>query len=137
MSYAAGTQCRLKSADITSAYFQGKELDRLMLLQPPPDGLEGVEDGGALVCIMPVYGTRDAGRGIWEKLRQKILEKGFQESRITKALFYLRDEQGNLVGWLGTHVDDLLWAVHSDHEHIVDDLLKEFDIREIHQGKFK
>eukprot|EP00959_Pyramimonas_sp_CCMP1952_P243565 5091120-Pyramimonas_sp.AAC.1 len=34
-----------------------------MLLKPPPDGLEGVPDGGALIAQMPVYGTRDAGRG--------------------------------------------------------------------------
>ena len=38
ISFAAGTKRKLKCADITSAYFQGQELDRLMLLRPPTDG---------------------------------------------------------------------------------------------------
>eukprot|EP00959_Pyramimonas_sp_CCMP1952_P441207 9236734-Pyramimonas_sp.AAC.2 len=34
VSWATGTKETLKCADITSAYFQGQELDRLMLLKP-------------------------------------------------------------------------------------------------------
>eukprot|EP00959_Pyramimonas_sp_CCMP1952_P440030 9212511-Pyramimonas_sp.AAC.1 len=62
-SWAAGTKKTLIDADATSAYYQGRELCRLMLLNRPPDGLEGgVPDGGALIVHMPVYGTRGAGR---------------------------------------------------------------------------
>eukprot|EP00959_Pyramimonas_sp_CCMP1952_P197154 4123019-Pyramimonas_sp.AAC.2 len=50
ISWAAGAKKTLRCADITSAYFQGQELDRLMLLKPPPDGLEGVPDDGALIA---------------------------------------------------------------------------------------
>eukprot|EP00959_Pyramimonas_sp_CCMP1952_P079070 1652866-Pyramimonas_sp.AAC.1 len=68
-SWAVGTKKTLKCADITSAHVQGQELDRLMLLKPPRDGLEGVPDGGALIARMPVYGTRGAGRGSWKRIR--------------------------------------------------------------------
>ena len=69
MSWAASMGRRLKCADITSADFQGHELDRLMILKPPSDGLGGVPEGGAIIARMPVYGTRDAGRGLWKKIR--------------------------------------------------------------------
>eukprot|EP00959_Pyramimonas_sp_CCMP1952_P226110 4728400-Pyramimonas_sp.AAC.1 len=58
----AGTKKTLKCADVASAYFHGQDLDRFMPLKPPPAGLEGVLDGGALIARMPVYGTRDAAR---------------------------------------------------------------------------
>ena len=94
MSFAAGTKSRLRSADITSAYFQGMELDRLMLLKAPPDGLEGVDADGALIARMPVYGTRDAGRGLWKKLRMLIRKHGLREGRIMTALFSLQNSSG-------------------------------------------
>eukprot|EP00959_Pyramimonas_sp_CCMP1952_P084874 1774789-Pyramimonas_sp.AAC.1 len=43
-----------------------------MLLKPPPDGPEGAPDGGALVARMPVYGTRDARRGLWKEIRKGL-----------------------------------------------------------------
>ena len=43
-SYAASNDLRIKTADISNAYFQGKELDRVLLLNPPRDGPLLVED---------------------------------------------------------------------------------------------
>ena len=34
-SWAASNKLRLKTGDISNAYFQGEELDRLLLLKPP------------------------------------------------------------------------------------------------------
>ena len=47
------------------------------------------------------------------------------------ALFSLQNSSGELVGWLGTHVDDLLWAVKDGYEDVISKILKEFDIKEI------
>ena len=69
MPWAASMGRRLNRADITSADFQGQALVRLMILKPPSDGLEGVPAGEAIIARMPVYGTRDAGRGLWKKIR--------------------------------------------------------------------
>ncbi len=127
MSFAAGTKSRLRSADITSAYFQGMELDRLMLLKPPLDGLEGVDADGCMIARMPV----------WKKLRMLIRKRGLRESRIMTALFSLQNSSGELVVWLGTHVDDLLWTVRAWHEDVIGQILKEFDVKEIHEGSFR
>ena len=63
-SWAAANKVKLKSGDISNAYFQGEELDRLLLLKPPkgiPD--PDYEDGEAMILArVPIYGTSDAGR---------------------------------------------------------------------------
>ena len=137
ISWAAGTRRTLKCADITSAYFQGQELDRLMLLKPPPDGLEGVPDGGALIARMPVYGTRDAGRGLWKKIRQRFKAHGLRENRIMPALFSLSNDKNEITCMIGTHVDDILWAADDESQKIIDSVLAEFDIREVKSGDFR
>ena len=72
ISFAAGTKRKLKCADITSAYFQGQELDRPMFLRLATDGLDGVPDGGGLIARMSVYGTRDAGARTLEEDPQRL-----------------------------------------------------------------
>eukprot|EP00959_Pyramimonas_sp_CCMP1952_P252501 5275747-Pyramimonas_sp.AAC.1 len=92
-SWAAITKKTLKCADVTSAYFQGQELDHLMLLKPPPDGLAGVRDGGAAIARMPVYGTRDAGRGLRQKIRRRFEAHGLKENRSMPALFGIHKDK--------------------------------------------
>ena len=128
---AAGTKRKLKCADITSAYFQGQELDRLMPLRPPTDGFDGVPDGGGLIARMPVYGTRDAGRGLWKKICNRFKSHGLRENRIMPALFSITDGHNNIVCLLGTHVDGILRAADHQSQEIIDSVLGEFDIREV------
>ena len=128
ISWAAGTKNILKCADITSAYFQGQELDRLMLLRPPQDGLGGAPADGALAARMPVYGTRDAGRGLWKKIRARFKANGMRENHIMSALYSISSEKNEIACMLGTHVDDILWAADDESQKITDRILAEFDI---------
>ena len=68
-SWAATNKVKFKSGDISNAYFQGEELDRLFLLKPPkgiPD--PDYEDGEAMILArVPIYGTSDAGRKFSQK----------------------------------------------------------------------
>ena len=71
VSWAASNALRLNSADIRNAYFQGKELDRLLLLSPPKCGLPDPDyaDGETMIVARaPIYGTPDAGRFFWKQL---------------------------------------------------------------------
>ena len=54
----------LKCGDICNAYFQGEPLNRVLLLSPPRDGLQGKGDlsDAAILARVPIYGTKDAGR---------------------------------------------------------------------------
>ena len=69
----------LKMADISNAYLQGKENDRVILYRIPKDGIpeEGVAGGTVILARVPIYGTADAGRGFWLKLKEVILEQGY------------------------------------------------------------
>ena len=79
---------------------------------------------------MPVYGTRDAGRGLWKKLRQRFKAHGLRENRVMPALFSITNDKNEIVCLLGTHVDDLLWAADEESQTIIDAVLAEFDIRD-------
>ena len=88
-SWAACRRLRLRSADISNAYFQGKELDRILLLKPPKGGLpdSSITEDTMILARVPIYGTKDAGRQFWKKLRQEIINSGLKENRLMKAFY--------------------------------------------------
>ena len=59
---------RLKAADITNSCFQGKPLERLLILKVPkhPKGVPDpeIQKAGHMMARVPVYGTTDAGRNL-------------------------------------------------------------------------
>ena len=76
-SYAASNGLRLKTADLSNAFFQGKEMDRLLILiRPQKGGLPDSEyaDGETMILArVPIYGTTDAGRKFWQRFREVIV----------------------------------------------------------------
>ena len=78
-SFAASNGLEICSADISNAYFQGDELDRLLLLKPPRSGVPDPEfaDGETMILArVPIYGTQDAGRKFWKRFRSVITSNG-------------------------------------------------------------
>ena len=109
LSWAACNGLRIRSADISNAYFQGKPADRLILLKPPRGGIPGQDghDKYAIAARVPIYGFRDAGRQFWKTFRLSIVSAGLNENRCFKA-YYTYQEDGDIKVMLGTHVDDLM-----------------------------
>ena len=121
-SFAASAKVRLKVGDISNAFFQGKEMDRVLLLRPPKGGLPDPEyaDGETMILArVPIYGTTDAGRKFWERLREVIVEAGFRENQISKALYSMTDKDGKVIALICTHLDDMLWAVKPEAESAI------------------
>ena len=56
------------------------------------------------------YGLKDAARHWFEKMKSAILATGCVSSSMDPCLFYLKDDENNLIGLLATHVDDIWWA---------------------------
>jgi hypothetical protein len=118
-SFAASEKLTLKTADISNAYFQSEQLDRLLILKPPRGGLpdpEYADEETMILARVPIYGTADAGRKFWHTFRKVIVDNSFRENRIAKAL-YVIEVNHEVKGILLTHVDDLLWAIHPEYEH--------------------
>ena len=72
LSWAAQAGVKVKVADITNAYLQGKPMNRILLYRIPKGGIpeEGIDDGAVVVARVPIYGTRDAGRNVWLMLKE-------------------------------------------------------------------
>ena len=89
-SYAATRKLRLRTADITNAYFQAAPMMRLLLMAPPRGGLTmfdaEIPEDAVLMCRVPVYGTKDAGRGFYLRMNTEILAQGFVASHGRFAL---------------------------------------------------
>ena len=137
LSFAASRKLKIRSADITNAYFQGEELDRLLLLKPPSGGLLGVPEDAGIMARVPIYGTQDAGRGFWKKLRRVITANGWRENRISRSLYHITTQEGRILGMLGTHVDDILWANEPGIDHLVEALLKQFNVGKREEDSFR
>ena len=95
------------AADAESAFLQGDEVGRLLLLCAPNPPPPGVKKGQKYRAKSSIYGTKDAGRGWWKKVRRVLISCGWTESRLEHCLFFLVDDKGVLVGLLIIHVDDL------------------------------
>ena len=79
---------KIKSADISSAYLQGKLNDRVILYRVPKGGIpeQGIEDCAVLAARVPIYGTKDAGRGVWLKFKEVGIESGYTLNRILPTM---------------------------------------------------
>jgi len=138
-SFAASKMIAIKSADISNAYFQGKELDRILLLRPPKGGLPDPDyaDGEAMILArVPIYGTADAGRRFWQRFREEIVGAGFREIQISKALYAL-EKDGKILAVMVTHVDDMMWAAMPEAEANIQKILDSFAVRKVETGKFR
>ena len=134
-SYAAPRKLQLKMGDIPNAYFQGEALDRVLLLKPPESGIpdpDYADKGAMILARAPIYGTQDAGRKFWRKLRRVILGAGWRENKIARALWlYILEDGGGIQGIAFTHAGDLCWVVKPGYEGPIQKVLDAFVIKKV------
>ena len=88
------------------------------------------------VARVLIYGTCDAGRGFWKKLRHDILGTGLKENAFLRAL-YIYQEGGELKAMLATHVDDMLWATKPGYEDRIQQLLDRYTLKTVESSTFR
>ena len=120
---------KICSIDITNAYFHGMILDRLMLLRPPRGGLpdKSIPGDSMMLARVPIYGTRDAGRRFWAKLKKVLTDIGLHQNSQCRALFTYQ-EDGDIKVMIAYHVDDLLYATKPGYESYVQKILEAFHV---------
>ena len=94
------------TSDVKSAFLQGRELDRTVLLKPPREA--GVPAGMLWRLNVALYGLDDASLQFHFKCKEVFEKMDLQQSKLDPAMFYEADEQGQLKRALVTHVDDFL-----------------------------
>ena len=111
-SWFAQAHVSIHSCDFTNGYFQGQEIDRILLFRIPAEGIpqEGIAGGEILASRVPVYGTKDAGRGLWLRLENTCRQFNFSLNQILPTLFTLRDDESRILAVMSSNVDDLLYG---------------------------
>ena len=90
-SFASFRKAKVRCGDLESAYFTGERMSRVLLLRQPRSGLPGLKPDDRLLARVPVYGTRDAGRGFWKKFRPTLIAGGVRENRVLSAVYIHTD----------------------------------------------
>lgn len=105
---AASWKSDIIQADVKQAFLSGDQISREVYMIPPKEGLAGVQAGSLIRLLKSAYGLADAPRQWWLKFAKILRSAGWVESRLERAMFYLYDKTGKLVGQSGCHVDDFL-----------------------------
>lgn len=97
---------------------------------------EGIEEGAVLAARLPIYGTSDAGRGWWLRLKEVLIEHACILNEILPTMFALRDKE-KTVGVMSSNVDDLLYGSLPGFEQPMEDILDTFAVRELNVAPFR
>ncbi len=116
-SFAAARRLRVQIGDLDHGYFQGEKRSRPHVLKQPPGGVpdDAVKSDDMLLAVAPIYGTRDAGRGLWKRIRVVLVAEGMVENFMFAAL-YTYSMNGVILLMMATHVDDCIWAMEPEME---------------------
>lgn len=106
LSLASSLGWPLNSLDVKTAFLQGQHFDREVYLKPPREA-ETTKLWRLNKCV---YGLADASRQWYLHLKNKISETGGQVSKYDNGLFFFHNTQGELIGLMSCHVDDILWS---------------------------
>ena len=151
LTVATMQQYSLFTADITTAFLQGKEFpddsERVIWIKLPRDGerllgLEG-EHGQLMKLTKPMYGLCDAPRAWFEEATERLLKVGggkIVQHPLDACLFMVYSEKPcescpspRLLGLFGLHVDDLFGCFHptdKTSKELQDKIHKAFSFRE-------
>ena len=115
----------IQAVDIASAFLQGNTLDRLVHVKPPREANEKGKLWKLLKCL---YGLKDASRKWFDKVKNRLLELGFKQSKYDPGFFYLI-HGGKLIGMIGLHVDDFLQSGDTYfNKHVLPEVIKSFKV---------
>ena len=103
-------------------------MDRVILYRIPKGGIpeEGINEGDVIAARVPIYGTKDAGRGWWLKLNDVVKGHGLTANRILPTLFSLRNEHQQIVAMMSTNVDDFLYGYKEEGREAMGAILDAF-----------
>ena len=131
---AANEGFEVKSADIKSAFLQGKRVEREIFVKPPP---EAKADGKLWLLLQGAYGILDGGRLFYLRLAEELQGLGLHKVHSEGALFtYVKN--GKLQGLVATHVDDLILAGNDIFEkEVTEKLMRILKFSKIEKKSFK
>ena len=135
--WCAAHELDLHSADVTSAYFQGRPLDRVLLMRQPRGGIPGVDEGIVYLVRVPIYGLTDSGRGFWLRLDGDAKKEGMKASQFFTGLYFLPGSDGDTCALMCRLVDDLLYCYLPEGKEVIERFLNKFNIGSTEVNEFR
>ena len=126
--WAAIQGAQLHSADVASTYFQGRPLDRVLIMRQPRGGLPGIDPEVFFLVRVPIYGLTDSGRGFWLRLDGDARSSGLKQSKFYPGLDFLPGPDKDCIALMATHVDDILYAHIPEGKSVIDNSLEKFNL---------
>ena len=123
----------ISSLDISSAFLQGKKLDRIVYLIPPKEyGTKNV----LWKLNKCVYGLSDAARMWYDVVKETVQSAGIEKCPHDDAFFYWKG--GTLLqGTMSIHVDDFIYGGTEAFKRLLNDsVLNQFLISSHQEGFF-
>ena len=136
LAIAAANKWPVMTSDVKSAFLQGRELSRTVLLKPPREA--GAPAGMLWRLNVALYGLDDASLQFHFKCKEVFEKMDLQQSKLDPAMFYEADEQGKLTRALVTHVDDFLHIGSNENQKkLTSRLGSVFEMGKVEKHKFK
>jgi hypothetical protein len=100
------------TADVSTAFLQGKEQERKLYVKLPADALKllGASPDTRMLLNKPCYGQADAPRRWWQEADARLRDIGLIPHQLDPCLYISLDSSGCLDGLINLHVDDMLGA---------------------------
>ena len=71
---------------------------------------DGKQGGTILASHVPFCGTKDAGRGLWIRLKDSCRASGSSSNQLLPTLFTLRNDDSEIIAVMSSNVDDVLYS---------------------------
>ena len=98
--------------DIKGAFLEADVRDKALAnpvySELPPGGVPGVEAGSLVQVLGNIYGANDAPHEWYCEFNRVAQEAGFTKSKFDNCLYLCYNDQNQLEGILGAHVDDTI-----------------------------
>ena len=135
LAIAANEKFDIISADVKSAFLQGKSLDRNVFVVPP---VEANQHGKLWLLKKGAYGLVDGSRLFYLKMKSELEGIGMKELSGAPAVFTKHSDDGELIGIICVHVDDNLIMGNNDFKNIIEKkLFSVFKFSKVEKDKFK
>ena len=89
-----------------------------------------------IAARVPIYGTKDVGRGFRLKLKKVVFDKGYHANQILPTMFTLV-KLNKIVAVMSSNVDDLLYGSLPEAEQEMKDILAEFSVKQKLDTEFR
>ena len=136
-SWCAQAHVSIHSCDFTNGYFQVQEIDRMLLYRIGAEGIpeEGVAGGGILASRVPIYGTKDTGRGLWLRLKNTCKQCNFSLNQILPTLITLRNEESKIIAVMSSNAADLLYGYLPEGAEAMNSVLQQLLVKGLNKTK--